>query len=168
MEKYPDTFPTPLIEPYGIDVGLGLSTVRFESGRTRQRRVFSGMDQVFSFSFALELTELDAWQRWVDAHAFEYFEITATSYIGKCAKHVVRFASNLTVEPLTGAAVTVSVIAQQAESGTFYTPPDASDVWVVGGTPPAPSPDWIVAGTPPRPSPDWIVAGTPHNPSAHA
>jgi hypothetical protein len=171
MKTYPSSFPTPLIDGYGIGVDMGLLRTPFESGRSRQRRRYTSMPTAFNFSFAVKVKDLDSWQQWVNQNAYTWFKIKAMSYLtgatnDTCSEHVVRFTSDLSITPITAEAVKIDVTAEQAPTDLFAPPVPLTDDWIIARTPANPSVDWYIARTPANPAPDVVVAGSPNSPAA--
>lgn len=109
---YPKQFPEPLINGYGIAVEMGIIRTEMENGFAKQRKRLNNMPQSFNLSFAIPLTMLTQWQTWVNDNAYEDFNINLTSFettTGFCSTHVVKFISDLNIQPLTADTFSASV-----------------------------------------------------------
>ena len=169
---YPAEFRCAQITPYQVTVDMGVLRTPMDSGLPRQRRLYRTMPHTFQLEFIMTVPELGAWQRWVNAHAYDYFTMAKLeSYfaglVGEiAAPHSVRFTSNLQYDNPVYGWVRVKVSAELDPLQPFPGPVEPTNLWVIGGTPPAPSVNTVTAGTPATPAPDWIIAGTPAFPAA--
>lgn len=117
---YPDSLPCPLLNGFSIFVASG--AIRSDiNGNQSQRRVFKSMPHVFSLSFAMSITQWGAWQNWVSANAYNWFEMNLPSmYAGREGKllkaTLIRFTSPVSVSSATDKHVQVSVTAEMAPS----------------------------------------------------
>lgn len=156
METYPHAFPCPRIDPYGWEVDMGLIRTKMDGGYSRQRRTTNVMPHDFALEFMVPLIQLRDWQYWVDAYAYEYFNLPLISWMSSPTSgptlHSARFTSNLEITLEDKKIVRVRV---RCELGPI--PP--TDVRISAGTPANPSPDWIIAGSPAAPSHDIIRGG---------
>jgi len=118
---YPVAFPPPRLTPHEWDVDMGLLRTPMEGGFARQRRLFTVMPHAWTLEFALELTQLFAWQSWVNTYAYDFFRLPMISWLSSQAgtrtrAHLVRFTSNLKVTYTPGDSVTVAVTAELSPS----------------------------------------------------
>jgi len=169
---YPTEFRCAQIANYRVAVDMGVLRTPMDSGLPRQRRLYRTMPHTFQLEFIMTVPELGAWQRWVNAHAYDYFtmgklESYFAGVMGEIATpHSVRFTGNLEYDNPVYGWVRVRVPAELDPLQPFPGPIEPTNLWVIGGTPPAPSPNNVIAGTPPAPAPDWLIAGTPAYPAA--
>ena len=80
-EKYPDTFPTPLVEPYNWDVDMGVLRTPMDGGFSKQRRLYYVMPHQWQLTYMLPMAKLFSWQNWVNLYAYEYFEAQLASHL---------------------------------------------------------------------------------------
>jgi hypothetical protein len=119
---YPTTFPVPMLKGYGITVNPGLARTVQGAGYSRQRQLFKWMPETYGFDFAVKSEDLSNWTDWVNEFAYQWFELdimtheTFKSSSDKhCSHHVVRFISDLEIQPLTDSRwVQVAVVAELA------------------------------------------------------
>lgn len=110
---YPKEFPEPTINGYGIAVNMGIVRTEMENGYAKQRKRLLNMPQSFNMVFAIPLDMLNKWQVWVNDNAYEDFNINLTSFettTGFCSTHVVKFISDLNIQPLTADTFNISVV----------------------------------------------------------
>lgn len=118
--QYPDSLPCPLLQDFSVYVASGV--IRSEvNGNQAQRRVFKSMPHVFSLSFAMSIQQWGAWQNWVSAYGYSWFEMNLPSmYAGQEGKlmkaTLIRFTSPVSVSSTTEQHVQVSVTAEMAPS----------------------------------------------------
>lgn len=170
---YPDKFPQPTVEGFGLDLGMGVLRTAFESGVHRQRRQFYNMPTEVSLRFVIPVKQLREWTLWANSGAYTWFDgIRAASYINTpdehCANHKLRFIGDIAMSPVGGEYMAVTVRAELVYQ--FYEPPSydpgwTGADWVIAESPASPAVDWVVAGTPLHPNKDIIVPGTPAAPS---
>jgi hypothetical protein len=169
---YPDAFPKPTVQGYGIEVDMGLIRTEFDTGNHRQRRTYKTMPHQFALNFAMSVTQLYAWQNWVNQNAYTWFSLDMMSFLtgnvpGHCSQHLVRFISNLSITPMTQTHVQVSVAAEMTDPlGNVIITSDGD--WIIGGDPESPSADWVIGGEPDAASQDFTNPGTPQYPSSIA
>lgn len=169
MIIYPDEFPKPQMDGYSIGVDMGVLRTEFDTGRNRQRRNYKTMPHTFGFSFAVAIADLYAWLNWVNANAYEWFQLDAASFLtgaygGNCSPHMVRFISDISMTPISQKFMQVTVAAEMVDPLSDV-PTSQVGVWIIGGTPDLPSIDWFIAGEPDMPSIDFTNPGTPQYPS---
>ena len=134
---YPANFPEPLVASFGITAESGLSRVYMESGDYKQRRRNNfTLPERFSLQFAIPYELFNEWQTWVNANAYESFNInvvSSASALGDiCATRALRFISDLDVSIGGGNFVYVSVAAEtMASVFDFY----SSRFWVIAEMP---------------------------------
>jgi len=185
--KYPDSFPTPTVAGYGIDVDMGLTRTEMEKGIAKQRRRYTNMPHKYTCNFVMDYSVLVSWQSWINEFGYDWFDIELSSMYSSlqdpnCLLHSARVISNLSITPLSARAWKVSAILE-----TVQVPADAPTVigsWISGsrddGIYPNAASDWIAIvgddglGTgigdytidPIDMPTDDIDAGTADNPSA--
>jgi hypothetical protein len=103
MTAYPTTFPAPRCAPHAWKIDMGVLRTPMEGGNTRQRRLYDVMPHAYTLEFTLRLTELFAWQAWVNANAYDYFDLPLVSWLSSQAgvramPTEARFTSDLEVE----------------------------------------------------------------------
>jgi len=170
---YPDTFRCAQWTPYRIAVDMGLLRTEMEGGGARQRRLYRTMPHRFQLEFVMMTVELGAWQRWVNANAYDFFTMARLEsfYSGELGEissaHSIRFIGDLEIDNPTYGWVRVKVPAElDPRQQALYGPNTPPNNWLIAGTPPAPSTDHVIAGTPAAPSLPLVSAGTPARPAA--
>lgn len=173
MISYPSTLPAPQIAEYQVEVGFGVSAVRFERGNTRQRKSVKNERHVFVLAYVLDPSLLWPWQNWVNKYGYDWhYQNLASSYSGFSADvlipHYVRLISDVSITPIDANHVRVTV---QAEMNLSTVPQGIvvqTGDWVLAGTPASPSSsNSYQAGTPASPSNSaTLIAGSPGQPAA--
>lgn len=158
--RYPAGYPLPQRDPYTYNVDMGVARYAMENGSPRQRRVYFAMPHYFQLTFIVPRTSLNAWQKWVNDNAYNWFELPLVNIITigqtMCANYCsCRFMSDLAVSVLTKENFRIAVEAE-LKPGQSNTNPGVLP-WIIGGTPATPSPEWVIGGTPANPSPNWVV-----------
>lgn len=94
MNAYPfQTIACPLIDGYSALVDMGVLRSPSDTGHVDQRRRYKTMPTVFNVSFVLPVADLDSWLSWMNAFAYDWFEMPLVSYktLGDIpSTHVVR------------------------------------------------------------------------------
>lgn len=103
MTAYPSNFPAPRCAPHTWKVDMGVLRTTMDGGNARQRRLYDVMPTTWQLEFAIELTLLFDWQAWVNANAYDYFDLPLVSWLssqaGARAMPIeARFTSDLDVE----------------------------------------------------------------------
>lgn len=172
MAAYPEFLPAPQVSGYGVETITGVSAVTFERGNTRQRRSIRRERHVFNLSLVLTMPDLWAWQSWANQYGYDWHTMNLqTHYAGLAGTtllpHLVRYISDITIEPVGFDYVRVSLQAEMDANTLPGGLVDFTGNWYLGGTPAAPSSsNWVLGGTPASPSVNFIVAGSPGNPAA--
>jgi hypothetical protein len=170
---YPAEFRCAQINPYRVTVDMGVLRTPMDSGLPRQRRLYRTMPHAFQLEFVMTVPELGAWQRWVNAHAYDYFTMAKLeSYfaglVGEiAAPHSVRFTGNLEYDNPVYGWVRVKVAAELDPLQPFPGPVEPTNIWIIGGFPQSILEDAINGGFPQHDIEDWIIAGTPAYPAAY-
>ena len=139
---YPNWFPQPLEDGYGLDLNTGVIRAEFENGNTRQRRVYDNLPQRFQLTFAMSARTLSSWTLWVNQYGFDWFMLnlaSPNSYLGEgtyglVKPHKVRITSDkirVNADGFDHFKVTVDVECEKTErySKSFYNTFDDSVVW---------------------------------------
>lgn len=173
MTDYPSTLPCPLTADYKGAIDFGLSSVKFNRGNTRRRRLAARRLETYDLTFAFTTKQLWEFQSWANQFGYDWHEMPiVTHFSGFVAHegplpHRVRLTSDISATAMNDGVFKVKV---SIELDALSRPLDVvvpTFRWIIANTPGAPStPDWIIAKTPPSPSTDMIAAGTPHTPAA--
>lgn len=172
MASYPGFLPAPQVASYATETIVGVSAVTFERGNTRQRRSIRRERIVFNLAMVFDIPQLWAWQSWANQYGYDWHTMNLQSHYAGLAgstliPHLVRYISDIQIEPVGFDQVRVSLQAEMDANtlpGGFV---DFTGNWYLGGTPAAPSSaNSVLGGTPASPSTNFIVAGSPGNPAA--
>lgn len=173
MTTYPETLPAPQIADYQVDVGFGLSSIQFERGNTRQRKLVRNERHVFTLSYVLDPSLLWQWQTWVNRYGYDWhYQNLTSSYSGFTSDitipHYVRLISDISLTPIDARHVRVTVLAEMEVATLPVGAVVPSGDWIVAGTPASPSnSNSYQAGTPASPwSSNTVIAGSPGQPAA--
>lgn len=139
---YPDWFPQPLEDGYGLDLNTGVVRTEFENGNTRQRRVYDNLPQRFQLSFSMNTRMLSSWTLWVNQYGFDWFLLklaSPNSYLGEdpyglVKPHKVRITSDkirVNADGFDHYIVSVDVECEKTErySKSFYNQFDDRVTW---------------------------------------
>ena len=174
MNAYPLSFPcASRIEGHSAAISTGIVRTPFESGNSRQRRMYRNLPHQIALVFMVDQALWASWLSWVNANAFDQFftlklpGLIAAAAGAHTAAVPVRFASDVATELVPARGLWVWKATVTAE----YLPAFAdilalAGVWIVGGTPAAPSTDTYTAGTPGVPAPIFTNPGTVYAPVA--
>lgn len=169
LSAYPTSFPVANRVPYAIGVDMGVVRSDFAAGNARQRRQYRIMPQALALAFQVRVDELNVWQNWINAHAYEWFLCPVSTMYSAPATiryEALRFTGDLQMSSIGWNLVEVTVAAELAPDAIANDPGFGAAGWIVGGSPAAPSsPDWIAGGTPSAPAGDTFTAGTPSLPA---
>lgn len=171
-QQYPGNLPGPLVSAYSVETVVGVTSVAFENGNTRQRTAASVQKTSFDLTFVFTIVDLWQWQAWANAYGYEWHDMElASAYSGQSdsvlVTHRVRYTGDFVITLVDQRHVQVSIRAEL----DVNSPPAGAIVpsgdWIIGGTPDIPSSsNSIQAGTPAAPSANAIIAGTPGIPAA--
>lgn len=173
MTDYPSTLPLPQIADFSAQTAMGLTSVSFEAGNRRQRRVSRRQRHTFNLSFVFTTAQLWTWQSWANGSGYDWhLMLLESAYSGfsvsgdRLIPHYVRYISDIGIEALGNDYHRVTVSAAL----DLDRPPSGDIVptgnWFVAGAPASPAANTITAGTPAAPAADTITAGTPAVPAA--
>jgi len=120
MQTYPSDFPCVQIAGYRADVAMGAARTEIPMHQV-QRRIFRTMPHSVSLSFVMTVTQWGAWETWVKANGYDWFQLDLPSlYSGQLGKrlspHVIRFTSGLSVRNITESSAQISVNAEFSPS----------------------------------------------------
>jgi hypothetical protein len=173
MTDYPQYLPCPSVSDYKGTVDFGLSTVTFNRGNKRRRRLASTRLETYDLSFVYTTLQLWQFQSWANIFGYDWHYMPiVTHYSGlidpaSVLRHRCRLTSDINITALNADTFRVKVSIEIDPSSRPLGVIVPSARWIIGGAPPAPSaPDWIIAQTPTSPSLDIIAAGTPVLPAA--
>jgi hypothetical protein len=117
MTAYPSSFPAPRCAPHSWTVDMGVLRTQMDGGNARQRRLYDVMPSSWQLEFAVELAQLFEWQAWVNANAYDYFDLPLVSWLSSQAGQramltEARFTSDLQIEFAGPDNVVVRVAAE--------------------------------------------------------
>jgi hypothetical protein len=163
MATYPYGLPLAQISDFSGQSSTGRTSVVFERGNRRQRKISRKARQTFGLSFILTTVQLDNWQSWANSSGYDWqFLNLASPYSsGTITPHYIRFISAISLEMIGAGLIRASVQAELHVDSvhTYVITPSAN--WTIAYTPLNPAPNWIKAGTPASPSVNTLTAGPP-------
>lgn len=173
MSDYPSYLPCPQTSDYKGTIDFGLSSVTFNHGNKRRRRMASSRLERYDLTFVYTTQQLWYFQSWANQFGFDWHWMPIVSHFSglvdpaSVLPHRVRIISDLNIAAIGPDHFKVKL---QIELDTATRPHGTivpSGRWIVAKTPSGPStPDWVIAKTPPDPSTDIVIAGSPALPAA--
>lgn len=109
-----------MLKNYSVNVDMGVLRFDSNNGGTRQRRKFTTMPHRINMSFTVKITELNAWQTWINDYGYGWVLFPAVNYqtVNPRKPHdsplVLRFISDLSYGAVTGLYVEVATVAEFA------------------------------------------------------
>jgi hypothetical protein len=173
MTDYPHSLPCPLVATYKGDIDFGFSTVSFNRGNKRRRRLATVRLEKYDITFTFTTQQLWQFQAWANLFGYDWHYMPIVTHFSGFINptgpllHRVRIISDLAITAIGADTFNVKLSIEVDTASRPFGIIAPSGNWIIGGTPPLPSsPDRIIAGTPPSPSTELVMAGTPVVPAA--
>lgn len=169
---YPADLPPPRMTPYNWGVGLGISSLKVNSGGTLIRRIWRNLPHTFNFVFELTTDEMTRFVYFVDAVGVNWFNLPSTSMYTSAEMQVVedqpvRFIGNMDITEAGYDRWTVTIPAELSPDVFRAIDDSINDgKWIIAWTPSNASKMWVYAGNVVYAQQARIIAGRPRTPSS--
>ena len=182
--KYPSSFPCPLIQGTAAEIYSAAIRTPFEGGNTRQRRIHRQIPHAFKLTWFLKQVNLyGLWLNWMNVNGWDWFEMDLPSaYAGLQGKelypHSVRLMSDLSTKlintkdgfhwEVTAVVEFMPLAHDFGNQGPAFT--QNKNNWIIAGeADDLSTPDWYISPSLSDinfDSADQVVAGQSGTPSA--